>query len=92
MQRVVDQGDLRPMAGHDDALSDLKRILSEREPFYRRAHLVLDSSGRTVAECVDELVGKVAGAANPDAAASTGESVRGDMAEHVAQRSPGRVS
>lgn len=57
MQRVIDQGDMRPMAGNDDAMSDLTRILKEREPYYTRAHHVLDTSERTVAECAAELAG-----------------------------------
>ena len=56
MQRVIDQGDLRPMAGNDDAMSDLKRILDEREPFYANAHYVLDTSTGSVEDCAAELV------------------------------------
>jgi XRE family aerobic/anaerobic benzoate catabolism transcriptional regulator len=56
MQRVIDQGDLRPMAGNDDAMSDLKRILDEREPFYAKAHCVLDTSTGSVKDCAAELV------------------------------------
>lgn len=55
MQRVIDQGDLRPMAGNEDAMSDLKRILQEREPFYTRAHYVLDTAVRSVEDSVQEL-------------------------------------
>jgi XRE family aerobic/anaerobic benzoate catabolism transcriptional regulator len=55
MQRVIDQGDLRPMAGNEDAMSDLKRILKEREPFYTRAHYVLDTAVRSVEDSVQEL-------------------------------------
>ncbi|HEV8712940.1 MAG TPA: helix-turn-helix transcriptional regulator [Candidatus Binatia bacterium] len=50
MARVLAQGDLRPMAGNTEAMDDLKRILAAREPFYRRADSVVDTSGRTVAE------------------------------------------
>lgn len=55
MQRVIDQGDLRPMAGTDDAMTDLRRILKEREPFYAEAHHILDTSARGVNECAAEL-------------------------------------
>jgi XRE family aerobic/anaerobic benzoate catabolism transcriptional regulator len=55
MQRVIDQGDLRPMAGTDDAMSDLKRILEEREPYYAKAHHILDTSARSVDDCAAEL-------------------------------------
>ena len=59
MQRVIDQGDLRPMANNDDAMSDLRRLLREREPLYRRAHQTLDTSSRPVAECLTELCASV---------------------------------
>ena len=39
MQRVVAQGDMRPMAGNAEAMDDLKRILAGREPFYAKADL-----------------------------------------------------
>lgn len=57
MQRVVDQGDFRPMAENTDAMSDLQRILTEREAFYGQAHAVIDTSGRTAADCYEELIG-----------------------------------
>jgi len=57
MARVVAQGDHRPMADHADAMDDLRRILAEREAFYRRADAVIDTSGRPVDRCVQELVG-----------------------------------
>ena len=55
MQRVIDQGDLRPMAGSPEAMDDLKAILRERDPFYRQADHILDTSKRTIAECHAEL-------------------------------------
>ncbi len=56
MARVMAQGDHRPMAEQGDAMDDLRRILAEREPFYRRADAVIDTSGRSVEACLDELV------------------------------------
>jgi len=55
MRRVIDQGDLRPMAGNDDAMLDLKQILQEREPFYAKAHHTLDTSTRGIDDCAEEL-------------------------------------
>src|SRR5262249_50231418 len=55
MARVLAQGDLRPMAGNAEAMEDLKRILATREPLYRRADSVADTSGRTVKECLVSL-------------------------------------
>jgi XRE family aerobic/anaerobic benzoate catabolism transcriptional regulator len=48
MQRVIAQGDLRPMAGHAEALGDLKRILASREAAYAKADLTVDTSGLDV--------------------------------------------
>ncbi len=56
MQRVLDQGDFRPMADNDDAMQDLRRILEERIPYYKKAHAVLDTSGKSVEESYGELV------------------------------------
>jgi XRE family transcriptional regulator, aerobic/anaerobic benzoate catabolism transcriptional regulator len=55
MQRVIDQGDLRPMARSREAMRELKDILGAREPFYRQAHLHLNTSGRTVEESLQDL-------------------------------------
>jgi XRE family aerobic/anaerobic benzoate catabolism transcriptional regulator len=44
MQRVIAQGDMRPMADNREAMSDLQRILAVREPLYRQADLTIDTS------------------------------------------------
>jgi XRE family aerobic/anaerobic benzoate catabolism transcriptional regulator len=56
MQRVIDQGDLRPMARSREAMRELKDILKAREPFYRQAHLHLMTSGRTAEQSFQELL------------------------------------
>ena len=56
MQRVLDQGDLRPMAGSQQAMDDLRRILDERSDLYGRADLTLDTTEKAVAESVRELL------------------------------------
>jgi XRE family aerobic/anaerobic benzoate catabolism transcriptional regulator len=55
MSRVLAQGDFRPMAGHQDAMDDLKRILAAREPLYRRADAVVDTSGQAPEESLRAL-------------------------------------
>lgn len=45
MERVVRQGDYRPMAEHRNAMADLKRILAERTPLYARADAIVDTAG-----------------------------------------------
>jgi len=44
MTRVLAQGDLRPMAGNNEAMQDLKRILASREAFYAKADYVCSTS------------------------------------------------
>jgi XRE family aerobic/anaerobic benzoate catabolism transcriptional regulator len=48
MARVVAQGDTRPMAGHTEAMEDLRNILAAREPLYSKADAVVDTAGATV--------------------------------------------
>jgi XRE family aerobic/anaerobic benzoate catabolism transcriptional regulator len=60
MARVVAQGDTRPMAGHAEAMNDLRNILTAREPLYSKADLTLDTSGRSVEESLAELQRSIA--------------------------------
>jgi XRE family aerobic/anaerobic benzoate catabolism transcriptional regulator len=53
--RVVRQGDRRPMADHPQAMADLRSLLAAREPLYARADRTVDTTGRTVDDIVDEL-------------------------------------
>jgi XRE family transcriptional regulator, aerobic/anaerobic benzoate catabolism transcriptional regulator len=55
MSRVLAQGDLRPMAGHVEAMQDLKNILSSREELYSRADVILDTAGCTVERSFDAI-------------------------------------
>ena len=48
MQRVIEQGDFRPMAGSNEAMEDLQNILSSREDFYSKAQLQLDTSKQSL--------------------------------------------
>ncbi|MGB5329294.1 MAG: helix-turn-helix transcriptional regulator [Gammaproteobacteria bacterium] len=59
MQRVIEQGDFRPMQGNREAMQDLQNILQSREPSYAQAQLRLDTSEqnlRTTFNCLCELV------------------------------------
>jgi len=61
MQRVIAQGDLRPMSGNQEAMEDLKRILAGRAAFYGKADLTFDTSGRALAgsfPALRELLGE----------------------------------
>ena len=55
MQRVMTQGDLRPMANSAGAMDDLVAILRSREPLYSKADVVLDTAGKTPRQSLDEL-------------------------------------
>ena len=56
MQRVIAQGDMRPMADNRESMADLRRILKGREPLYGKADLQLVTSERTPEQCVELLV------------------------------------
>ncbi len=55
MQRVMKQGDLRPMANNAGAMDDLVAILRSREPLYAKADIVVDTAGKTPRQSLDEL-------------------------------------
>lgn len=56
MNRVIAQGDKRPMAGNLRAMDDLKRILIERESLCEQADYSVDTSGRSIDEVLDEIL------------------------------------
>jgi XRE family aerobic/anaerobic benzoate catabolism transcriptional regulator len=53
--RVVRQGDRRPMANHPQAMSDLRARLAAREPLYALADHTIDTSGIAVARTVEAI-------------------------------------
>ncbi|MFS8086075.1 MAG: helix-turn-helix transcriptional regulator, partial [Acidobacteriota bacterium] len=55
MARVVEQGDLRPIAGQAQAMNDLKRILASRKALYARADATLNTAGQTIAQSLKAL-------------------------------------
>ena len=56
MERVRAQGDLRPMAGISDAMARLRRILRQREAQYGRADARVDTSAKSEAASLEELI------------------------------------
>jgi len=56
MQRVIAQGDMRPMADNRESMSDLRRILDVREPLYRKADATIDTSNNGIQNSVDAIV------------------------------------
>jgi XRE family aerobic/anaerobic benzoate catabolism transcriptional regulator len=55
MSRVIEQGDLRPMSGHSEAMQDLRDILTSREPLYGKADVQLDTSGKSIEQSLSTL-------------------------------------
>lgn len=56
MQRVIDQGDMRPIENNDHAMVDLRRILEAREPFYAQSHVTIDTSGVELEKSFQQLL------------------------------------
>ncbi|MDX1404622.1 MAG: helix-turn-helix transcriptional regulator [Woeseiaceae bacterium] len=56
MRRLIEQGDVRPMENQEDAMSDLRRILAERNDLWGKAHVSIDTNGKTVDESFKELL------------------------------------
>jgi XRE family aerobic/anaerobic benzoate catabolism transcriptional regulator len=55
MARVLAQGDTRPMAGSDQAMQDLRRILDGRAMLYRQADVIVDTAGKSIEKSLAEL-------------------------------------
>lgn len=55
MQRVMAQGDMRPMAASKEAMQDLKAILAGRAPFYSKAEFTVDTSAQSLVQSFEQL-------------------------------------
>lgn len=53
--RVVRQGDRRPMADHPQAMADLRGLLASREPLYSMADHIVDTSQVSASRVVDSI-------------------------------------
>jgi XRE family aerobic/anaerobic benzoate catabolism transcriptional regulator len=60
MQRVIDQGDLRPIAGNSSAMDELVAILKSREPLYAKADAAIETTGLSPEQVLPRLM-KVVG-------------------------------
>lgn len=58
--RVVQQGDRRPMADNPRAMAELRRLLQSRQPLYAKAAHVEDTSGRGLEQIVEAVAAFVA--------------------------------
>jgi XRE family aerobic/anaerobic benzoate catabolism transcriptional regulator len=53
--RVVAQGDVRPMRGRPKAMNELKQLLAARTPLYEQADVTIDTSGLTPSKIVTRI-------------------------------------
>lgn len=81
--RVVQQGDRRPMADHPQAMAELRRLLAARGPLYATAHHTVDTS-RLDAAGVARTVERVA-----SGRAAQKRAQRSRAAGRAASRTPG---
>lgn len=58
--RVVQQGDRRPMADHPQAMAELRRLLQARAPLYAEADHTVDTSQLGIEGVVDEVARLIA--------------------------------
>lgn len=58
--RTLQQGDLRPMRHHPDAMKELRAILAQRTPLYERADLIVDTSADNIESAVKKISTAVA--------------------------------
>jgi XRE family transcriptional regulator, aerobic/anaerobic benzoate catabolism transcriptional regulator len=61
MQRVVDQGDMRPIKGRENAMQELENILKAREKAYVLADKRIDTSATNEEDTLELLVAAVSG-------------------------------
>ena len=56
LQRVMDQGDLRPIEGRSNALSELRQILEQRTPFYSQSKSCINTDLGDLKSILEQLV------------------------------------
>ncbi|RMD60242.1 MAG: 3-dehydroquinate synthase, partial [Nitrospirae bacterium] len=59
LRRVKSEEGVRPLLNVPDPLSEIKRLLREREKFYREADFSLDTDDKDVDTVVDEIIKKL---------------------------------
>ncbi len=59
--RVLDQGDERPMADHPHAMEELRALLASRSPLYEQADQNVNTSSLSVEEAVEAIASSLPG-------------------------------
>jgi XRE family aerobic/anaerobic benzoate catabolism transcriptional regulator len=57
--RVLAQGDERPMAGNPHAMAELRALLAARKPLYQQANLTVDTSSRSIEGAAQAIADQV---------------------------------
>jgi XRE family transcriptional regulator, aerobic/anaerobic benzoate catabolism transcriptional regulator len=55
MQRVIAQGDMRPMSASKEAMDDLRQILKGRNAFYSKADVTINTSAQSLEPTFEQL-------------------------------------
>jgi XRE family aerobic/anaerobic benzoate catabolism transcriptional regulator len=58
--RVIQQGDRRPMRDHPHAMADLRALLAARSLLYGLADVIVDTTDRSLPEVVEQVTSKLA--------------------------------
>jgi shikimate kinase len=72
LKRVQKRAGQRPLLQKPDPLSEIQRLLSEREPFYRRASFMIDTSDMRLEEVVRQIKEKILKGEDQEDTSSTG--------------------
>ena len=59
LERVLDQGDKRPMEGRPRALEELRALLEQRHRLYARCEMEIETDGYSVADVASWIEGQV---------------------------------
>ncbi|MEE2786972.1 MAG: shikimate kinase [Myxococcota bacterium] len=62
--RVIQQGDRRPMRNHPQAMAELRTLLAQRDSLYGQANFVVDTSAHPLSDVVDKIVSFLADVAH----------------------------
>ena len=88
--RVVAQGDARPMRGRANAMSELKALLRLRQPLYSQAAQTIDTSNVALDDTVERVLKAVKTASRGKRASASGKRGKGNGRSDVASEAPPR--
>ena len=60
-ERVVSQGDRRPIDDHPHAREALRQLVTRRQPLYARAEVTVDTAGLSPARTLARVISALAG-------------------------------